>query len=338
MSKNDYLMGVILEGWLGSDRDNLISYDIKKIIKRRLSTVYVCNFNYPLETKKILIKKYNSISEHKICREYENGKFIYDAFRNTENIRIPETLYFNSKELLLITEYLDDIKSYESLINPFSLKFNNNYHKIICKGIGRNLSAFHSNKGLRKNEKVYDDYYSYHSYLNKRFRLIAEYLHDYVNIDHSAYFEKKISEMFDRYLNNFFDDSECSVFAHYDLTPSNILIDHSGKSTSFIDFSESRYASRHMDIACFCNYLSMLKLNYPVYDERSIKSVIDSFKCGYRESMSIDDGLFNVYSLRFLVTNTLTGIYEMKKSPLRRYLLKNRLKRYVECIVNAINS
>ena len=108
-------------------------------------------------------------------------------------------------------------------------------------------------------------------------------------------------------------------------------------SRSLIVFADTKYASRYMDIACYLNYHRMLCLNYFLYDQEIIDNIQERFLSGYGVLYKIDENLLEIYLLRYLLTNTLTNIYEYENSKIKKIILGKRILRYIDKIFQYVN-
>jgi len=318
----------------------LTSIETISVISRHLSNVYICKLSFcgTTECDYVCIKKYGeSFPLEKIQNEFLNNKYVYDGLSSDTNIVIPEPLFYDTDERIICTEYLANSFSYESKISPFDF-LKKNKHKHYCYMLGSSLAHFHKNLIAQPmpTSTTAIDMSFFRDYLALRVDLIAEYVSETYSSTFTKLFDAGVVEKLDLFIEANTDEDDLLTFTHSDFTPANVLLIHN--KFAYIDFSESKFSSKYMDIACFCNYLSMLKLNYQIYNNNTISDLIMAFKDGYKAQAKYNENALKIYSLRYLLTNTLSLIYESEKVLYKRILFKSRIRRYINLIINTTSS
>ncbi len=322
-----------------NDRFNnsVVSVDLVGNIERRLSSLYIFRIDYLNRSRKIIVKKYHSISEERLLSEFKNNFFIYNNLSCDKSIKIPEPLFLDKDLAIVAFEFLDGYFSCENMfkLRSFYLRFQEKIKENYL--VGSKLAYFHnetSHFDWRADTGGYGlDFLV--NYLTERSVLVSKFLHENKSKEFSHRFDMLVTNRLEEFLMSHFDYSDIPTLVHHDFNPSNVMINKS--KIAFIDFSESRLACRMIDVCCYCNYLEMLSLNYPIYSKKRIKELLSSFIEGYTSFLSFDEGMFKIYSLRYLFTNLLTNIYEMKENPSRRYLFSKRIRRYVVKILKTVS-
>jgi hypothetical protein len=320
-------------------KDKVVTYSIEKIHKRRLSSVYFVNINFSCSgTKKLCIKLVNcdksnikkmDIYKKKLVDEFNSHLSAYENFNSPTDFRIVKPICVFSDDLALITESFENSTTLESMIiKNIILGGEKNLIQLekLMFSSGILLSQYHA---LRVEDmvSVNKEVETLKKYILVRLNLIYKYFND----NHKKYPSTKSVKLFNDIFSKIIVDDKNGknllTNIHGDFTPANVLFD--GNTLALIDFSEVSAAPKYTDVGCFINYLDMLPLNKPIYSIKKIKKLKESFENGYNSENEINPLLVKLYKFRYLSTNMLTQIYEMRDSKLKSILMHHRIKRYM---------
>ena len=313
----------------------ILDVKINKIIRRRLSKVYILDLFTRNGKVSVCIKVLNvekneyNISKRKLEKEYKNCSYVYDNFSDEKIFRISKPLHYSANDLLIVTELLTNYSTLEANVGLFSFLKNKNSILDLSFVTGGKLAEFHRKSG---NEEAFslEKFNDLREYLLYRLTLIYDFIRNRFPSEVSNKLSMIIDGQFEPYFLERTGGGDNIVLAHCDFTPANIL--WNGRSLALIDFADTKYASRYMDLACYIHYHRMLHMNYSFYNKSTISKIQERFLTGYDSIYKVDKNILEIYLLRYLLTNTLTNIYEYKSSRLKMFILEKRISRYVDAI------
>lgn len=312
--------------------DDTTNFSVIKIVRRRLSSVFVVQFSSADgKVNNFCVKRVKCIDTDrdravkKLQNEFDIHNRIFELCADKRLVSVVRPIAIFPDMQVIVTEVYGNSITLEDLLLRAMLfgRWGRSISEDLVAKCGRLLADFHQSTRLA--DFMFPvELSDLRGYVSLRLRLIDTYLKKYDIPDQGIDFQVFASKV-DSQVDNRADNSS-RVIVHGDFTPANVV---KGIDVALIDFSESRESVIEADIACFMNYLMLLGLNKPYYSDKILSSLQNEFLAAYG-SDKINSNLLDLYRLRYLCTNTLTQLYEMDSSNIKRVLFRRRIVRYLE--------
>jgi hypothetical protein len=320
----------ILHDCYEKNHQELYDFHILKLIKRPTTFVLEIEIeNGDGKSERIFLKYFKTCRESddagQVIREYETNRFWYDKFRYHQQYNVPEPIYVDTNDYVIITKAINGQNLLNSIVRnckKYSLKSRRIILLDHIPKVGKWLKHF---QNIR---------------INAQSELMTlESLIDYVTIrtgrltdNHKIDFDQRLERMIIEFIRNQWFKSKIHERrmsnVHTDFSLSNVIVD--GGSVTVLDFKKVKSGSIFADLTRIYHQLTLLEYK-PHLSKKMMDRLKQLYLTGYGFPNAQEIPFFKIYfvihSINHLCKFSRYWEHSVKENIYNRWVVHNSLKK-----------